>query len=196
MRNCNEHVGALFKNVCLADSMKDYEALFQLLSKRLIHFSASFTGSFHLAEEIVSDVFISLWKKRQQLHNVENPLAYIYVCTRNFTLNAMQKTKRPTMPFDDLHTDALSILPDAEDHIVSTQVAHKIEMAIRTLPARCQLIFRLIKMDGLSYKDVAELMSISPKTVDAQLTIAVKKIAETIHLSMSEELLFDYFHRQ
>ena len=68
----------------------------------------------------------------------------------------------------------------------------KIEMAIRTLPTRCQLIFRLIKMDGLRYKEVADLMNISPKTVDAQLTIAVKKIAETIQFDMSDELLYDY----
>jgi RNA polymerase sigma-70 factor (family 1) len=192
----SEQVEHLFRKLCSEGNMKDYEQLFHLLSKRLIHFSASITGSFHLAEEVVSDVFIALWKKRQQLHNVENPLAYIYVCTKNFTLNAIQKTKTPTLSFDDLHTDALSILPDVEDHIVSNQVAHKIEMAIRTLPARCQLIFRLIKMDGLRYKEVAELMNISPKTVDAQLTIAIKKVAETIQLDMSDELLHDYLHRR
>ncbi len=196
MANSSDQVEKLFKKICSEDSIKDYEQLFQLLSKRLIHFSAAITGSFHLAEEIVSDVFISLWKKREQLHAISNPLAYIYVCTKNFTLNTLQKTKKPTLSFDDLHTDALSILPDVEDHIVSTQVAHKIEIAIRTLPTRCQLIFRLIKMDGLSYKEAAELLAISPKTVDAQLTIAVKKIAETIHLDMSDDLIRAYLHRQ
>lgn len=196
MHSIGKQVEELFRKVCVDNSMKDYEQLFLLLSRRLIHFSASINGSFHLAEEIVSDVFISLWKKREQLRGVKNPMVYIYVCTKNFSLNALKMTKQPVFSYDTLHADALSILPDVEDRIVSTQVAQKIETAIRSLPTRSQLIFRLVKMDGFRYKEVAELMNISPKTVDAQLTIAVKKITETIRLDLSDDIIFAYLHRQ
>ena len=195
MNNCSDQVKRLFYNVCSDNNMLDYEKLHQLLCNRLIHFSASIIGSFHLAEEIVSDVFISIWQKRQQLVNVENPMVYIYVCTKNLTLNALQKTRQLTISYDALHTDALSIVPDIEGRIISSQVAQKIEHAIRSLPTRCQLIFRLIKMDGLRYKEVAVLLDISPKTVDAQLTIAVKKVAEAIRLDMSDDMISAYLHR-
>jgi len=186
----------LFINVCSDSNMKDYEHLYQLLCNPLIHFSASIIGSFHLAEEIVSDVFISIWQKRQQLVHVENPRVYLYVATKNLTLNALQKTKQQILSYDALHADALAIVPDIEGQMISSQVAQKIENAIRGLPTRCQLIFRLIKMDGLSYKEVANLMDISPKTVDAQLTIAVKKVADTIRLDMPDDLISAYLRRK
>jgi RNA polymerase sigma-70 factor (ECF subfamily) len=84
--------------------------------------------------------------------------------------------------------------PDVEDRLISTEVAQLIEKAIRELPARCQLIFRLVKMDGLSYKEVAGLLEISSKTVDAQLAIAIKKLSLTIRLDIPEELINSYFH--
>ncbi|MFC0773367.1 RNA polymerase sigma factor [Terrimonas alba] len=196
MTNRNEHAELLFRSVCSQSSTKDYEELYKLLCNRLIHFSASIIGSFHQAEEIVSDVFISIWQKREQLSGVENPIVFLYVCTKNLTLNALKKTKQQPLSYDALYDDALSIVPDVESHIISTQVAQKIENAIRSLPARCQLIFRLVKMDGLRYKEVAELMEISPKTVDAQLAIAVKKVAETIRLDMSDEMIAAFLHRR
>jgi RNA polymerase sigma-70 factor (ECF subfamily) len=104
----------------------------------------------------------------------------------------MKKKQLSVVPFDTLYTEALSIVPAVEEHLLSSQVARKIESAISSLPPRCQLIFRLIRMDGLQYKEVAELLDISSKTVDAQLTIAVKKVAETIRLDMSDELIADF----
>lgn len=169
--------------------MAAYDALYRLMYSRLVHFSAAIVGSFHLAEEIVSDVFIMIWQKRQELTNVENPVVYIYISTKNRSLNTLQQQKRHRhASLDMLDTDALTISPDAEHTIISAEIVQKIEAAIRSLPDRCQLIFRLVKQDGLRYKDVAELLEISPKTVDAQLAIAVKKVAAAIRLNMPQEL--------
>ena len=192
MNSAGEQVNQLFKDVCASGNMKAYEQLYHVLCSRLIHFSASVCGSFHLAEEVVSDVFISLWQKREQLIHVENPKVYLYVSTKNRTINAMKKKQLQVVPFDILYAEALSIVPAVEEHLLSSQVARKIESAISSLPPRCQLIFRLIRMDGLQYKEVAELLDISSKTVDAQLTIAVKKVADTIRLDISDELIADF----
>jgi len=192
MNSAGEQVNRLFQDICATGNMKAYEQLYHLLCSRLIHFSASICGSFHLAEEVVSDVFVSIWQKKEQLSCVENPKVYLYVCTKNHTINAMKRRLLQVVPFDTFYTEALSIVPDVEEHLLSSQVARKIESAISSLPPRCQLIFRLIKMDGLRYKEVAELLDISSKTVDAQLTIAVKKVAETIRLDMSDELIADF----
>lgn len=192
MNSADEQVNQLFQELCATGNTKAYEKLYHLLCSRLIHFSASICGSFHLAEEVVSDVFVSIWQKKEQLRSVENPKVYLYVCTKNHTINAMKRRQLQVVPFDTFYTEALSIVPDVEEHLLSSQVARKIESAISSLPPRCQLIFRLIKMDGLRYKEVAELLDISSKTVDAQLTIAVKKVADTIRLDMSDELIADF----
>lgn len=188
-----ERVKQLFYNVCAHSSMPDYDELFKLLCPRLIRFSATITGSFHLAEEIVSDVFVMLWQKREQMVNIRNPLVFLYVCTRNLSLNHRSKRKSH-IDYESLDRDALAIAPVVEDMLISTEVSQLIEKAIRHLPPRCQLIFRLVKMDGLSYKQTAELLSVSTKTVDAQLTIAVKKLTSAIQLDIPDELIRSYLH--
>ena len=137
-----------------------------------------------------------LWRKRAQLHDVNNPVVYLYVCTRNQSLNAVRQQRRHQhMSLDNLDTDALPTSPDMEQNMLSAEVTQKIESAIRSLPSRCQLIFRLVKQDGLKYREVGELLNISPKTVDAQLTIAVKKIAEAIRLDMPADMARAYLFR-
>jgi RNA polymerase sigma-70 factor (family 1) len=186
-----------FRSVCEAGDMQAYDELYKSLHSRLIHFSAGVVGSFHLAEEIVSDVFIMVWQKRSQLISVENPVVYLYICTRNLSYNTLQQQrKHQYASLENLDTDAIAMSPDQEHNMISAEVAQKIESAIRSLPARCQLIFRLVKQDGLKYKEVGELLDISPKTVDAQLTIAVKKVADAIRLDMSAELAQSYLIRQ
>lgn len=185
-----------FRCIGEGGDMQAYDELYRLLCGRLIRFSAAITGSFHLAEEIVSDVFIMIWQKREQLAAVENPLVYLYVCTRNRSLNTLQQhRKHQHTSLDSLDTDALAMSPDQEQSMISAEVAQRIEAAIRSLPARCQLIFRLVKQDGLKYREVAELLNISSKTVDAQLTIAVKKVAEAIRLNMPSELAWSFLFR-
>ncbi|WP_236652915.1 RNA polymerase sigma-70 factor [Chitinophaga vietnamensis] len=175
--------------------MQAYNELYLALCERLLHFSAAIVSSFHLAEEIVSDVFMMVWQKRHQLGHVENPAVYLYVATRNFSLNALQQQKRHLhASLELLDTTALLIAPDAESGMISAEVSQKVEAAIRSLPARCQLIFRLVKHDQLSYREVAELLNISPKTVDAQLTIAVKKITQAVRFDLSSELAQSYLH--
>lgn len=185
-----------FRSVCTEGDMTAYDELYRLLYSRLVHFSAAIVGSFHLAEEIVSDIFIMIWQKRQQLTTVENPVVYIYISTRNRSLNALQQQKRHRhASLDQLDTDALAMSPDPEHSMISAEIIQKIESAIRSLPDRCQLIFRLVKQDGLRYRDVAALLDISTKTVDAQLAIAVKKVAAAIRLEMPQELAQAFLFR-
>ncbi|MCC7524658.1 MAG: sigma-70 family RNA polymerase sigma factor [Chitinophagaceae bacterium] len=193
MRNDNQ-VKSLFYDICSTGNMESYDNLYTLLCSKLIHFSASITGSFHLAEEIVSDVFIMIWQKREQLMNVREPQVYIYVCTRNLSLNHVSQRKSH-IDYESLDRDALAIAPGVEDMLISSEVSQLIEKSIRELPTRCQLIFRLVKMDGLSYKQVAKLLDISIKTVDAQLSIAIKKLTSAIQLDMSSDLIRSYLHR-
>lgn len=184
-------IAQLFRRICQDQCVHSYEALFSVLSPKLIHFSAAILGSFVQAEEIVSDVFIMVWQKRHQLTHITRPLPYLYTCTRNRSLNALSQ-KKNFISFDELDTDALAVVPAVEHHLVSREVQLALEKAISELPPRCQLIFRLIRMDGLSYNEVAELLHISSKTVDAQLAVALKKLSLAIKLNMSAEIAHCY----
>ncbi|NML36635.1 RNA polymerase sigma-70 factor [Chitinophaga sp. G-6-1-13] len=193
MRN-NEQIKSLFQKVC-SDDMQAYNELYLALCGQLIRFSAAIVSSFHLAEEVISDVFITVWQKRHQLKHVENPVVYLYVTTKNLSLNTLQRNRRHLHEsLELLDTAAFQIAPDAEKSMISAEVSQKIESAIRSLPPRCQLIFRLVKHDRLSYREVADLLDISVKTVDAQLSLAVKKVAQAVRFDLSGELVTSFLH--
>ncbi|WP_343744833.1 RNA polymerase sigma-70 factor [Chitinophaga sp.] len=175
--------------------MQAYNELYLALCGQLLRFSAAIVSSFHLAEEVISDVFITVWQKRHQLKHVENPVVYLYVTAKNLSLNYLQQSRRHLHEsLELLDTSAFQIAPDAEAGMISAEVSQKIESAIRNLPPRCQLIFRLIKHDRLSYREVADLLDISTKTVDAQLSVAIKKITAAVRLDLSGELVASYLH--
>ncbi|MES2880605.1 MAG: sigma-70 family RNA polymerase sigma factor, partial [Bacteroidota bacterium] len=81
-------------------------------------------------------------------------------------------------PFENLSFDPEQLLISAELH-------QRLHAAIDALPPKCRLIFKLIKEDGLKYKDVAELLQLSVKTVEAQMSIALKRVAAAIPFSFS-----------
>ena len=185
----DDRVKSLFDEFVSGSDMRAYDELFHMLCPRLIPFAASIVRSFPLAEEIVSDVFLMLWQKRAELKEVDQPRVYIYVCVRNFSLNKLPGNQRTEIPYEHLDGNALSVMPDIEQRLVSEQVTRIVEKALAGLPPRCRLTFRLVRIDGLSYKETASVLNVSSKTVDAQLAIAIRRLAEALRSSMPAHLL-------
>ncbi|HVI43354.1 MAG TPA: RNA polymerase sigma-70 factor [Chitinophaga sp.] len=161
-----------------------YKALFRLFYKPLSQFAYSIIRSWESAEEIASDVFMSIWRNRERLTEVENLKVYLYVSTRNTALNYLSKAERSRhFSLDDLEVDysAGSVTP--EQIYISGEMVRKIEAAVNMLPPRRKMIFKLIREDGLKYKEVAQILDISVNTIDAHMAQALKKISEVINLS-------------
>lgn len=166
-----------------------FETLYNGYFKRLFVFCLPMIRSKESAEEIVNDVFIRLWERRETLLEIENAEVYLYVATRNRTLDYIRKA--PSSKTEDLHNiggDRISFSLDPEQLMITKEMKRKIEMAIDRLPPRCKLIFKLIKEDGLKYKDVAAILDLSIKTVEAQLTIAMKKLTSAILVSSDHKV--------
>lgn len=158
-----------------------FKQLYQQLFFRLYQFAFSFVGSRESAEEIVNDVFIGLWQKRGTLDTIENLQVYLYVAAKNASLNCLRKRRLPVpMSLDELTIAHIRLSANPETLLVSREMRERIQEAIDGLPTRCRLIFKLIKEDGLSYKEVAVILDISVKTVDTQLYLALKKLSQTL----------------
>jgi RNA polymerase sigma-70 factor (family 1) len=145
---------------------------------KLYQFAFSFVHSKEIAEEIVNDVFLSLWQKRNTLNTINNIQVYLFVLVKNASLNHLRKNRMP-MPVsvDDLCVDHFPLVADPELLVTQRELQKQIREAIEQLPARCRLVFKLVKEDGLSYKEVASILDLSVKTIDSQLCIALKKLA-------------------
>jgi len=168
----------LINRIAIYDDAIAYKELFLLYHAKLISFSSSITKSKESAEEVISDVFLKLWIKRSSLTRVSNFHLYIYIITKNLSINYLLKQKRETtFSFDHAVVEFKSCYQDPEESLISAEMIQRLQIAIQALPPKCQLIFKLVKEDGLKYKDVAELLNLSHKTVENQMTIALKKIS-------------------
>jgi RNA polymerase sigma-70 factor (family 1) len=180
----------LTSRIALYDDALAYKELFLLYHSRLINFSASITHSKESAEEVVSDVFLKIWQNRNSLNRIENFHLYIYIITKNLSINRFLKSKKEkTFSLDEAVVEFKSIYLDPEQLIMTAEMFTKIRYAICELPPRCQLIFKLVKEDGLKYREVAELLNLSVKTIENQMTIALRKIGQSMHFKLGKPAL-------
>jgi RNA polymerase sigma-70 factor (family 1) len=176
-----ENIRLLQQAIACFDDAQAYRRLFILFQPSLLQFAISITRSKQLSEEIVSDVFIKIWQKRQQLDKIENLTYYLFTAIKNHAINELHKQKKNlSLALDEVAVEFRSIYFDPEQKLISSEMIRLIQASIAQLPPRCQLIFKLIKEDGLKYKEVAELLHLSVKTIENQMTLAIKKIGASI----------------
>ncbi|MCC7402282.1 MAG: RNA polymerase sigma-70 factor [Chitinophagaceae bacterium] len=177
-----DKIRLLQQAIACFDDVQAYKELFLHFQPSLVQFAFSITRSRESAEEIVSDVFIRIWEKRHSLDKVENLKFYLFTAVKNRALNKMQEQKRITsLSIDDAPVTLKSFYHDPEQQLISAEMIKQLNHIINQLPPRCKLIFKLIKEDELTYKEAAELLHLSVKTIENQMTLALKKIGIAVH---------------
>lgn len=168
----------LLNRIQYHDDQKAFKQFYYLLFLKLYQFSYSYVRSKEPAEEIVNDVFLSIWEKRNVLNTINNIEVYLFVSVKNASLNFLRKKNLP-VPVDaeELHVDHIKLTANPETSLMNRELSAQLQKAIDQLPPRCKLIFKMVKEDGLSYKEVASILEVSVKTVDSQLCLALKKLA-------------------
>lgn len=163
------------------NNMESFKILYRHYFSKLLRFCIAIVHSKESAEEIVNDVFINLWEMRGRLHKIENPDVYLYVAVKNQSLAYLSKDRlQETVDISIISNEYLKFTLDPEQMMITTEMRKKVAHAIEQLPPRCKLIFKLIKEDGLKYKEAASILNLSVKTVEAQMAIAMKKLMTAI----------------
>jgi RNA polymerase sigma-70 factor (ECF subfamily) len=152
-----------------------FEAMFRKFQPGLVRFAFVHLRSQEDAREVVQEVFINVWDKRDQLSFDEELKYYLFRAVKNACLNLIKKRRLETVSLEEALTAAEEQL--GED--TETQRRFKAVMAqIDQLPEMCREIFLMSRMEGLSHKEIAEILEIAPKTVENQIGIGLKKIRE------------------
>ena len=184
----NQNIKKLLKKISFEEDERSFKHLFDLFAGRLYQFSFSFVKSKSVAEEVVSDVFLKVWINRSELVNIQNIKAYLFKSTYNTSLNYLDEMKRKNaVSLDDLEVDLGVDLICPETELINKELKSIIEQSIEDLPPRCKMIYKLAKVEQMKYKDISELLDISVKTINHQLSIALKKIGETIKSYLNEK---------
>ena len=184
MRPDSKNPQALLELIVRQNDEKAFESLFCIYYKKILHFTGFILNSKELAEEVTLDVFQNLWQQRHKMSGISNLNAYIYSSAKNAAFNYLDKlSRKPTVSINLVPNDSLIYPENPEQQLIDIEKFERIKEAISKLPPKCLLIFTMIFMDGLKYKEVAEILEISVKTVEAQMAIAMKRIADDLKKS-------------
>lgn len=129
------------------------------------------------AEEVVQELFKKLWENHTALPRVLSPAGYLSQAVRNASLNRLKQQGRN--PHEDI-TGKHVAYEEALDAAELIHIQDRIEQAIGELPEGCQAIFRLSRFEQKTYPQIAEQLQLSPKTVENQMGIALKKLRQTL----------------
>jgi RNA polymerase sigma-70 factor (ECF subfamily) len=151
------------------------EELFKLYFHELGRYALKFSRDGDLSEEIVQDVFIKLFENKEKYRNVVNWKSYLLKAVKNACIDYLRKKKYDTCSTDEAEIASGGIEPPHQI-LQQKELASFVELALKDLPEGCYSIFALKRFEGLTTKETAEKLGLSPKTVECQMTIAMKKI--------------------
>lgn len=153
------------------ESNIQFEKLYKRFQPSLVNYAIYLTRSSEDSIELVNDVFLSVWNKRNRLKLDSSLKTYLYTAVKNRCINYLKKHKLEIVLNEQL--DMLSdfkadqSLLEKEQHIIIQQI-------MNGLPSKCKQVFAMSRIDQLSNKEIASLLDISIKTVEAQITKALK----------------------
>ncbi len=181
MGNSKDYIDSLLKKIA-QDDRKAFDQFFSLYYNRLIQFALLFVHQQETAEDVVSEVLVRLLKRRKELHTIDRFEGYLFLSVKNTALNALKKEKRHrehcAAGADELFLSAH--VSDPVEKILEQELRQLIFRTVEKLPRQRKLVYKLIKDESLKYKEVANLLGISVKTVENHLDLALKEIRAVV----------------
>lgn len=177
----DKEIQALQEQVALFDDQHAFRILFKHYYTTLFQFAVSIVKVREAAEEIVEDVFIKVWNKRKSLTEIANLRLYLYVSVKNHCLNHVTRRGHTAeIDLDQLDVVCAELVPNPEDLLVASELLQRVNKSIHELPPKCRIVYKMVKENGLSYKEVGEILNISPRTVENHIAAALKKLASLL----------------
>ncbi len=161
-----------------SDDEYKFELLFRKYYVRLCGFANKFICDRAEAEEIVQEVFLNVWKKRGQLMLNEEIGPYLFRSVRNLCINMVEHKK----VVDSYYAVIMQVYQyssekfNTYDPVLYAELQQKVDVAVGSLPVECGKIFRMSRLEGMKYTEIAEKFGISVKTVETQMSRALAKL--------------------
>lgn len=123
---------------------------------------------------------MSVWEQRRQLVDIQHINSYIYTIARNLSVDYLRNESHHShVDISDADYD-IKVHSNPETELISSEMMKRLDVAIESLPEKCRMAFRLVREHQLKYKEAAEIMEVSQKTLEAHMTSAVKKLSEIL----------------
>jgi RNA polymerase sigma-70 factor (family 1) len=177
----------LLLRIAQDSDLVSYKKIYFLYYERLLNLACSIVRPSEAGEEIVDDVFVKIWQNRADLENINNLTVYLYVAVKNKAINYNAANRIDFVDIESIDFELKDFSSSAEDMMITDELAKVINSTVKQLPASCKMVFKLVKEDGLKYREAAEILNISVKTVEYHISNALKTIAAAISLYSNED---------
>lgn len=157
-----------------------FEKFYHHYYPRLCRYTERIVGSTETSEDLVQNVFLNIWKNRNSCNISSITSMYLYKAMRNQVINYI-KRKNIYFLYDSCDVEYLEVDNyTPENKLIDKECLKKMHTLLTQLPESCRLIFKLKKIYGLKYKEIADIMEISEKTVENQMGKALKFMREKL----------------
>lgn len=162
------------------NNMEGFEALFREHYSRLCGYALRFVRDSIEAEEIVQDLFYKLWERRDDISINSSVKSYLFSAVHNRCLKYIehQAVENKYRNYYLNHESEIDL--DGNESAALSELQQAIERTLNALPERCRKIFRLNRFEGLKYNEIARELSISVKTVEANMGKALKLLRKSL----------------
>lgn len=162
------------------DNEYAFKQLYQEYYAKVVTFIAGIIKKREIARDLAQDVFVNLWLNRKTLDVSRNLQNYLFVASRHAAINYLKKELSVTSePIEAMHTDIGSDIT-VEDTLFAKEIRLLIEMIVSEMPAQRQRIYRMSREEGMSNEEIAGRLGISKRSVENQVSLALKEIRQAV----------------
>jgi RNA polymerase sigma-70 factor (ECF subfamily) len=158
--------------------LNTFEMVFRDYYKPLVRYGNTFLKDSDETEDIVQQVFVSLWEKRTQLDIHTSIRAVLYKSVQNACLNKIKHLKVRSVYAEDWK--ATQQMEETSDSVQVNELNSRIQMAVESMPEQCGRIFKMSRFEQLRYQEIADELGLSVKTVENQMGKALKIVREEL----------------
>lgn len=170
----NEHIIERFKT----GDKTAFELIFHEYYKPLVIYVTTILKSRDEAEDIVQQVFVTVWEKKEQLEIHTSLKAFLYRAVYNAAMNKLKQYAVREHYAGEIRSNAG--FAQTDDRLQQKELQHKLDEAINDLPEQCARIFKMSRYDQLKYQQIADALDLSVKTVENQMGRALKLLREKL----------------
>ena len=165
------------------------EALFKEHYSILTAYANKFLSDLDDSREIVQDVFVKLFDNKDSIKIHTSTKAHLFTSVRNACLNTIKQRKNHAEHHDNIKYLSSGVSMQADKILEQTELEHEIFKAIDELPDQCQRIFKLNRLDGFTNQEIADQLKISKRTVETQISKALKSLRVKLGPSIAKFLI-------
>lgn len=166
-----------------------YEALFKTYYTELAMHANRFLYDIDASKEIVQDLFVTIYEKRQNLDINSSLKSYLYKSVKNRCLNVINSSKIRNKYAEHIKTNSYDGYNQIEKELDTSELESALYHAIGELPPKCGTIFKMNRFEGLSNGEIAERLELSKRTVETQITKALKILRGKLQNYMAEAVV-------